>query len=70
MLKYGKVVYGPRDCFCKPRRFPMSVLAYHLGINVNHPRVKRPWGDLTGKITDNNFPRRRRSRLDRHGPTP
>jgi hypothetical protein len=58
MRKYGQVQYRARDCFCKPRRYPRAVLSYILGVNRNHPRWLRPWGDLAGKITAHNFPPR------------
>lgn len=61
MRKYGETSYRPRDCFCKPRHHPESVLSYHLGINKNHPRDDRPWGGLAGKVTGDNLPRRKRA---------
>jgi hypothetical protein len=60
MQKYGENEYKPRDCFCKPRHFSLAVLSYILGVNKNHPRNSRPWGWLAGKVTDHNFPRRKR----------
>ena len=54
MGKYGTAPYAPRDAFCQPRKYPKSVLRYFLGINENHPRDKRPWGPLAGKVAYTN----------------
>src|SRR4051794_25128998 len=64
MRKYGQAEYRPRDCYCKPRHFPLAVLSYLLGVNKNHPRRRQPWGDLAGKVADHNLARGKQSKPD------